>query len=164
MSSEVDLASKIGGVVAGSIIVVVPEEASFDYAAATPSVGLSSMTVGVSSAAFEVGAETPPVVLGSINLTPESSVVEIESPDATIYAGYKLLVDPAQFVVELNPFVLRITMDSASIGYACTGALDYALQEPNDYNIAGVVDYNAGVLTLDYVIQRTLDYRYDYTS
>tara|TARA_R110002020_G_scaffold6761_2_gene28732 strand:+ start:765 stop:1196 length:432 start_codon:yes stop_codon:yes gene_type:complete len=143
---------------------VIPEHANFDYAASSPSVGLSSMTVDVSSAAVEVEADTPLVVLGSINLSPESSVVEIDSPDATIYAGYKLLVAPAQFVVELNPFVLRITMDSASIGYSCTGALDYDLQEPTDYNLSGLVDYNAGVLTLDYLIQRALDYRYDHTS
>ena len=163
-SGVVEWGATIGGVVAGSIIVVVPEAANLNYAASTPPVGLSSMTVDVSSAAFEVGADTPPVVLGSITILPAYSVVEIDSPDATIYAGYKLLVDPAQFVVELNPFVLRITMDSASIGYACTGALDYDIQEPTDYNLSGVVDYNAGVLTLDYAIQRALDYRYDHTS
>lgn len=163
-SGSLDLTAKVGGVVAGSIIVVVPEASNFDYAASNPSVGLSSMTVDVSSAAFDVRADTPAVVSGSITISPVYSVVEIDSPDATIYAGYKLLVDPAQFVVELNPFVLRITMDSASIGYACTGALDYDIQEPTDYNLSGVVDYNAGVLTLDYAIQRALDYRYDHTS
>ena len=70
----------------------------------------------------------------------------------------------AAFEYVVGSFTLHVTMDSASLGYACDGLVDYRGSIPCDYEINGVLDYIGGVLPTDYQLEKNLDYRYDHQS
>ena len=153
--------ARYGAVIAGGIVVVPVTEAQFVYTAVDPAVGMSSQTVAVTASAFELAGVTPSTINGSISLTPAVSVVELAASVATIHAGVEVTPAVAAFEYVFGSFTLRVTMDSAALGYSCDGLVDYRGSIPCDYEINGVVDYIAGVLPTDYQLEKNLDYSYD---
>ena len=156
--------ARYGSIIFGGIVVIPVPEAQFVYTAVDSSVGLSSVAIAVTKSAFELVGASPSIIRGSISVTPAVSVVEFASSVATIYAGIEVTPAVAAFEYVVGTFTLRVDMDSASLGYACGGLVDYRGSIPCDYKIIGVLDYIAGVLPTDYQLEKNLDYRYDHQS
>lgn len=153
--------ARYGAVIFGGIVVIPVTEAQFVYTAVDPAVGMSSQTVAVAASAFELAGVTPSTINGSITVSPAVSVVEFAASVATIHAGVEVSPAVAAFEYVVGSFTLRVTMDSAALGYSCDGLVDYRGSIPCDYEINGVVDYIAGVLPTDYQLEKNLDYSYD---